>query len=54
MNVFSIYNYHWIWYILGFLFAPQLTLIILVCVYLPISVTFKTTLVILYLLMNSK
>lgn len=37
----DIYLYHWIWYFIGFVFAPRLTVMILVTIYfrnvLPIS-----------------
>jgi hypothetical protein len=38
MNIFI---YHWVWYILGFLFAPRITLAVLASVYLPIDLGFK-------------
>jgi hypothetical protein len=38
---FNIHNYHWIWYIIGFIFAPKIVLLVLMSVYLPISITLK-------------
>jgi hypothetical protein len=43
----NIYDYHWIWYILGFLFAPRMTLAILACLYLPIVMSIKIIILIL-------
>ena len=40
-NIFSIHHYHFIWYILGFIFAPRVTLAVLVSVYLPLSLVWK-------------
>ncbi len=37
----DIHNYHWIWYIFGFLIVPRITLAVLVCQYLPISLVAK-------------
>jgi hypothetical protein len=34
-------NYHWVWYTLGFLFAPRITLAVIASVYLPIALGWK-------------
>jgi len=40
-NVWSLHDYHFVWYILGFLIAPRLTLAIIVSVYTPIALWLK-------------
>ncbi len=37
----DIHDYHWIWYVLGFLFAPRVVLAVFLCVYLPIGLPIK-------------
>jgi len=37
----NIHSYHFIWYILGFLFAPRTTLAVLLTVYLPVNIWIK-------------
>jgi len=37
----DINNYHWVWYILGFLFSPRITLAVLLTVYCPVSIWLK-------------
>ncbi len=39
--MFDLHNYHFIWYIIGFLFAPRVTLAIIVSVYTPIALWLK-------------
>ena len=29
----NIYDYHWVWYLLGFCFIPRTTVMILVCIH---------------------
>ena len=41
MNTFSIYDYHWFWYLLGFLAAPRITLAVLFSVYCPVAIGWK-------------
>jgi len=41
INTFSIYNYHWACYVLGFLGFPRITLAILLSVYCPIAIGWK-------------
>lgn len=48
---FSIYDYHLFWYILGFIIVPRLTLAILLCVYLPLSLIWKIFAVLVGLLL---
>lgn len=40
-KMFNIMDYHWVWYILGFLFSPRITLAVLVCIYLPVDLIIK-------------
>lgn len=37
----NIYDYHWVWYLLGFIFEPRITLAVLICLYLPVTLTIK-------------
>ena len=37
INTFNIHDYHFVWYILGFVFAPRTTLTVLLCVYVPVE-----------------
>ena len=34
-------HYHWVWYMLGFLFAPRITLAVVFSVYAPIGLVLK-------------
>ena len=53
-NLFCIYDYHFIWYIVGFLFVPRVTLAILVCLYLPVALPIKIVAIVLGFLMGDK
>ena len=53
-NLFCIYDYHFVWYMLGFLFAPRLTLAILTCLYLPVALSIKIIAIILGIITTIK
>jgi len=40
-EIFCICDYHWIWYLIGFLFAPKIVIAVFVCQYLPVSIVCK-------------
>ncbi len=40
-NIFDLNTYHWVWYIIGFIIAPRLTLAIIVTIYTPIALWLK-------------
>lgn len=39
--LFSIHDYHWFWYIIGFLGLPKITLAVLLSVYCPVAIGWK-------------
>lgn len=41
VNTFSIHDYHFVWYIIGFLTAPRITLTVLFSVYCPVALGWK-------------
>ena len=45
-SCFNLATYHWAWYIFGFLFAPRVTLCVLLMVYLLIPVYAKASLLV--------
>lgn len=48
--MFNIYDYHWVWYLLGFFVAPKIVLAVLVCQYLPVGLAWKIVLMVIAVL----
>jgi len=43
-------DYHWVWYLLGFIAIPRFTLAILFCLYAPIDTWAKVILILMGIL----